>query len=370
MNIVWLSWKDIKHPQAGGAENISWHLMKALTEKGHSVNLITSLYENSKITEKIESVEITRTGNKMTVYKNAYQVYKEKFSQNTDLVIDEMNTIPFASAFYSNKPTVLLTYQLARSVWFYQMVFPLSLFGYIIEPLYLFTLSRKYKTVVTESESTRQDMKRYGFNTKNIHLFRVGIELQPLQQLPKQINLNSVLILGALRPMKRTLSAIKGFENARDNNSALTLKIAGDTSGKYAENVLRYTKQSRHSSAITVLGKVSSEDRLKIMQQATVILVASVKEGWGLIVTEANSQGTPAIAYDSDGLRDSIQDDITGMLVKSGDESAMGKAINALTSNRDCYEELRFAAWNKSKQYTFENSYKDFIKAIGIIGLN
>jgi glycosyltransferase involved in cell wall biosynthesis len=102
------------------------------------------------------------------------------------------------------------------------------------------------------------------------------------------------------------------------------------------------------------------KEKTNLMRISDVILVTSVKEGWGLIVTEANSQGTPAIAYDTDGLRDSVRNNITGYLCTSGDYDAMSALINKLLSNKKVYESFRIEAWQYSKQFTFKNSYDDF----------
>ena len=366
MNIVWFTWKDINHPHAGGAENISWHLVQDLTKHGHHVHIITAQYQGALAYETYQGVEISRAGGRISVYRKARHIYKKQLSVWADLVIDEMNTIPFGARFYSQKPAVLLTYQLARSVWFYQMRFPLSVIGYALEPVYLRLLSTRYRRVVTESESTKTDLQRYGFSQNAIGVFRVGIELKPLASLPAQNDLNSILILGAMRPMKQTLDAVKGFESARDANPALRLTIAGDNSGPYAQKVMEYIDRSRHHTAITVLGRVSFNEKLGLMHQATLILVTSVKEGWGLIVTEANSQGTPAIAYDCDGLRDSVVDNKTGLLVTPGDTAGLGTAINTMVTDAKRYQKLRQAAWESSKQYTFSNCYQDFTRTAGI----
>lgn len=366
MNIIWFSWKDIKHPQAGGAETVSWQVMRRLVRDGHSVRLLTARYAGSTAQETMEGVEIFRGGGRVSVYRQARRLFKQQMADWPDLIIDEMNTLPFGCAFYSRKPSVLLAYQLARQVWFFQARFPLSITGFLVEPLYLFALSRRYKTVLTESESTRRDMSRFGFPARNVHVFRVGTDLQPLAALGKKTARDNVLVLGSIRPMKQTLSAVKGFEFARDKNSKLTLAIAGDTSGPYAEKVLKYIEKSRHAGAISVLGRVSEQQKRKLMRDAGVILVTSVKEGWGLIVTEANGQGTPAVAFDVDGLRDSIQDGQTGRIVRAGDEQALGDAALELLGNAAAYETLRRAAWESSKQYTFDNSYADFTAAAGI----
>ena len=366
MNIVWFSWKDIRHPQAGGAENISWHLMQNLIKDGHRVRLITAFYPGSKTSENISGVEIIRRGRKVSVYYQAKKYFKQNLTDWADFCIDEMNTIPFGCAFYNKTPSVLLAYQLARSVWFYQLPLPLSVIGYLIEPMYLRALARRYQKVITESQSTKNDMVHFGFKPKQVGVFRVGIELNPLNKLPPKDNLNKILILGAVRPMKRTLSAVKGFEFARDFNSSLKLTLAGNIDGPYGNKVAKYISNSRHSDAIKILGRVSQSEKIDLMRSSTVILVTSIKEGWGLIVTEANSQGTPAISYDCDGLRDSVLNNQTGILVKSGAEQELGQAVNTLLSDPVEYLNIRQAAWQLSKSYTFEQSYKDFIRVSGI----
>jgi glycosyltransferase involved in cell wall biosynthesis len=366
MNILWFSWKDIKHPKAGGAETVSNQLRLHLVKNGHTVKLITAHYEGSATHEFVNGIEVFRVGNQLTMYWRAFLLFRKQFSSWPDLVIDEMNTMPFGCAFYTRKKSALLTYQLARKVWFYQTPFPVSLFGYIIEPAYLFLLSRRYKTVLTESESTKNNLKRFGFMRNKVNVFRVGMELKPLGKLPTKSDLSMVLVLGSVRPMKKTLDAVRAFEFARDTNPTLHLVIAGDNKGKYGQKVTRYTQESRHASSIKVLGRVDNAYRIKLMQRAAVIVVTSVKEGWGLVVTEANSQGTPAVVYDTDGLRDSVRDRETGLVSPYGQPYMLGTAINQVLEDKPLYNKLRTAAWQWSHEFTFRNSYIDFKKILGI----
>lgn len=364
MNVLWFSWKDIRHPLAGGAESLSWEIMKHMAKDGHRIKLVTARYPGSSDHEIMDGVEIFRDGNRFNVYLRAHRLYKRYFTKWPDLVIDEMNTIPFASGYYSQHKNALVSYQLAREVWFYQLMFPFSLIGYLLEPVYLRLLSKKYLLVVTESESTRQEFLRYGFAKQNVRIFRSGIDTSPLKKLNNKKDLNHLLVLGSVRPMKRTLSAVKGFEFARDKNLSLKLTIAGDDGTRYGDKVRKYVKKSRHTEAIEMVGRVSNNQRQKLMREAAIIIVTSIKEGWGLIVTESNSQGTPAVAYDVTGLRDSIKDGVTGKLVKSGDERALGQNIYELLDDTAKYQKIRTAALADSKQYTFDNSYADFMSAV------
>jgi glycosyltransferase involved in cell wall biosynthesis len=80
------------------------------------------------------------------------------------------------------------------------------------------------------------------------------------------------------------------------------------------------------------------------MARAHCLLVPSVREGWGLVVIEANAVGTPALGYDVPGIRDSIRAGETGVLVPAGDADALGQAAAALVSEPERYDRLRRAA--------------------------
>lgn len=369
MNIVWCSWKDIKHPQAGGAEVITHNILNRLTEDGHHVTLLTAEYVGSEKTNL--PYEVKRMGNRYSVYLKVYRYFKRHHTRVADVVVDEMNTIPFFIS-KTTKPETrayLFVHQLCREVWFYQMKFPLSVVGYMIEPLYLRMLSSSYDGVIAMSSSTKNDLVNYGFSAKNIDIISEGIELDPVPELSeKSVNKINILSLGALRPMKRTLETVKAFhkllENTDNHHKDIHLHIAGDDTDPYAEEVKTYLKKNIAKKYYTLHGRVSKEEKIRLMREATFITVTSVKEGWGLIVTEANSQGTPAIVYDVDGLRDSVIHQKTGMVCKP-DANALASAINEIMAfDTTKYQKMRKNAWELSKGITFFQSYTDFKKIV------
>lgn len=365
MKILWLSWKDEKHPQAGGAEVVSTEIRKRLVKEGHEVKLLTTKTPELSKNENIAGVDIHRIGGRYSVYLKAKKYYKKKLNSWPDLIIDEMNTIPFMGFSYSSTPTILLTYQLAREVWFYQMIFPLSLFGYLIEPIYLRFMSKKYLAVLTESQSTKNDLTKYGFREADIDVFRVGMYTKPINSILPKKSKNKLIYLGSVRPMKRTLHVVKAFEIAKDENQNLELSIVGDwKSSKYGTKVHKYVEKSRHNNSIIFHGKVSQQEKDKLLSDATLIAITSIKEGWGLIATEAAAYGVPAVAYNSDGLRDSVIDKKTGVLVPSGDIKMLASVINKTLNDTAGLEIMSKSALENSKQYTFDNSYSDFLSTI------
>ncbi|HET8671176.1 MAG TPA: glycosyltransferase family 4 protein, partial [Candidatus Saccharimonadales bacterium] len=101
----------------------------------------------------------------------------------------------------------------------------------------------------------------------------------------------------------------------------------------------------------------------ELMQKAHVVTMTSVKEGWGLIVTEAASQGTPTVVYDVDGLRDSVKNRETGYICEPNPK-ALAESVIELMRNRELYHQLQEHAWEWSKQINFDRSYNDFKAAL------
>ena len=220
------------------------------------------------------------------------------------------------------------------------------------------------KKVITISESTKKDLIRYGFKTENIAIIPVGIEIEPVRELESfnvlKYKVPTILSLGSVRPMKRTLDIVKAFEIAKENLPDLELVIAGDTAGSYGQKVLDYIRNSRYSGSIQCLGKVDKMKKIELMQKAHLMAVTSVKEGWGLIVTEANSQGTPAVVYDVDGLRDAVKDGLTGLICGKNTPADLAEKIIRLMKDGQTYISLQKNAWDWSKEINFENSYHNF----------
>jgi len=367
MKILWLTWKDRQHPQAGGAEVVNENLIKRLVKDGHEVKLIVSGFKGGKSHETIDGYEVTRLGNRYSVYWRAFRYYRKDLQGWPDLVIDEVNTIPFFAKFYAKERTIMFAHMLCRQIWFYELWFPLSLIGYLAEPIYLYLL--KDQEVITVSESTKQDLAGSGFDPKRVHIISEGIEFEPLESLPSlsdKFEHQTLLSLGAMRSMKRTLDQIKAFEIAKRDLPELKLVVAGDSSGRYGKKVLKAIKKSPFATDITYKGKVSKTDNLALMRQSHIIMVTSIKEGWGLIVTEAASQGTPAVVYDVDGLRDSVRHGQTGLVTTLETPTNLANNIYVLLSHPDDYEQIRQQAWEASKEVTFARGYNHCKKILGV----
>ena len=103
MNIVWFTWKDIMHPEAGGAESVADTMAQRLVQDGHTVIFLTSNYPGGKHKDHINGYDVIRVGTKFTVYLFAAFYYLRHLRTWPNIVIEEINTMPFFTRFYIYK---------------------------------------------------------------------------------------------------------------------------------------------------------------------------------------------------------------------------------------------------------------------------
>lgn len=362
MKILWFTWKDTTHPLSGGAEALNEQVATELAQQGHTIQFVVGGYKECAPFESRDGFTVTRLGNRYSVYLHAFWYYQKNLQGWADVVIEEINTIPFMTQWYVKEKRVLLFYQLCREIWFYQIHPLLGAIGYIFEPIYLWLM--RNNMVLTESESTATDLLHYGFKRKNIKVFPVIIDQSEKErELPRKEEKFTLLSLGSVRPMKRTLNQVQAFEIAKRDVPNLVMHLAGNTTGAYGKQVLAHIDKSPYKSDIHVHGKVNKDTKKHLMRISHLLLVTSVKEGWGLVVTEAGLQGTPAIVYDVDGLRDSVEDGRTGLIVKPTPEE-MAKAIVKIHRHPDLYHSLQKHTITKSETYTVDSCINTFLEAI------
>ena len=362
MNIIWFTWKDLDNPLAGGAEVVNEELAARAAADGHHVTFLVAGFPGAPRTARRRGFDIIRTGSRFTNYLTAARYFlTHRRELEPDLVIDECNTMPYFAGYYAKTRTILLFHMLCRRIWFYEFPWPLALLGYIAEPVYLRLLGPK-QNVVAVSDSTRRDLVRCGYPANGVKIITEGIRLKPADSLEriKKHDQPTLLSLGNIRRMKRTLDQVKAFELAKDAIPDLRLVVAGEASGSYGRRVTGYIKRSRYASSIEYVGRTSEEEKVNLMRTSHLLLVTSVKEGWGLTVTEAASQCTPAIVYNVDGLRDSVRHNETGLITTKNTPEQMSHEIMQLLGDPVRYNKLRRSGWQWSKEKNFDLAYADF----------
>jgi glycosyltransferase involved in cell wall biosynthesis len=354
MHILWFNWRDILNPEAGGAEVFTHEVMKRLTKRGYDITLFTSRFEECQLNENIDGIDVIREGNKYTVYRQAKK-YLKAYKHHYDLIIDEINTRPFFTAKYATeKQVIALIHQLARDFWFYETRFPLNYIGYYyLEKKWL----SNYKDIitVTVSNSTKTDLEEMGF--KKLFVVPPGLSVTPLSTVKKKEANPSVIFIARLKKAKLPHHALQAFSIIKREIPDAKMWIIGD-------GYLREKLESFKSKDVTFFGHVSNEKKCELLSRAHIILVPAVREGWGLIVTEANAMGTPAIGYDVHGLRDSIKHDETGITIKERSPEAMAQQAILLLRDPNRLSKYSTNALKFSKQFSWDKTANSFDKLL------
>jgi glycosyltransferase involved in cell wall biosynthesis len=317
MRILMLAWRDMKHPKGGGAEVVTDIYLKGLAKKGHDIILFSSLFKGARKEEEYDGYKIIRDGNQLGVYFHGL-MYAFKHRNDFDFIIDQVNTIPFFTPLLIPKrKRIAFFHQLCLNVWFYES--KLSVIGYLLENIYLKFYHNTPAFVV--SESTKKDLVRYAWmNPKNILVLENQIDFEPVEEIPEKEN--AFCFCGRLKKSKRVHHCIEAMRYVKDAK----LYVIGDGDEKYKKKLRRLVSKYGLENRVEFTGRVSFKKRNQLMQKCKAILVTSVREGWGLIVTEANANGTMAITYDIQGLRDANKN---GIIVRKNQlPSAMKKVLN------------------------------------------
>ena len=138
--------------------------------------------------------------------------------------------------------------------------------------------------------------------------------------------------------------------------------------GEARSKLVKLTEKLKLTKKIQFLGRVSENEKIALLQKAWVFINPSLMEGWGITTIEANACGTPAIASDVPGLRDSINNPHTGILVKYGDSDAFAKQTIKVIKNKKDREKMSTSAIEWVKKYSWEISseklYSIMFKAV------
>ena len=147
----------------------------------------------------------------------------------------------------------------------------------------------------------------------------------PTRPVPvKRESVPTVVFIGRLSANKRPEHAIRAFGLARRQLPEAQMWVIGS-----GPEEARLRKMA--GPGVTFLGRVPEEEKRERLGRAHALVATSVREGWGLVVTEAAASGTVAIGYDVAGLRDSIRAS-GGTLTRADPESLATGLVRLLPS--------------------------------------
>lgn len=342
LRILWLNWRDITSPAAGGAELYTHQVSKRLVRKGHEVTLFASRYPRSLDHEMKDGVEIIRRGTNFSVYLEAPRFFRAQRKGGTayDVIVDAMNTVPFFSPLYARDATVVaLVYQLTGEIFLKQFVRPIGRLLYALERhSYVPWFLRRADRVVTLSSSNKAELMEVcpDLTPEKIVVIPPGVDHDDFKPGHKSDE-PLLLFMNRLVRYKQLEHIIMGMKEICAQVPNAKLFIVGTaTSTKYAANLYKLVRFLGLEDRISFrLWRPFASNKISLLQRAWVHVLPSIKEGFGLSILESAACGTPTVGYDVPGVRDAVIQGKTGLLAQSGDRFNLANHSIDLLTNGD-----------------------------------
>ena len=334
MKILVLNWLDPENPQAGGAEVHLHEVFRRLVAWGHSVTLLCSAWRGCERRTTLDGIEVHRVGGRYTLSLVAPIYFRRRLrSERFDVVVEDLNKVPFFSPLWGvGAPVVLIVHHLFGTAAFREASLPVAVATWLLE-LPVPKVFRRVPTAVV-SKSTAEDLARRGMPRGGIEIVPNGVDLSVLSPLaPEERFLEPTLLyLGRLKRYKRIDLLLKAVASLVERGRPCRLLVAGR--GDDRPRLEALSESLGLTQHVEFLGLVSEVEKRELLRRCWINLLTSVKEGWGISNLEAAACGTPTIASDVPGLRDSVVDGRTGYLVPHGDVGILSRRIEELLGDK------------------------------------
>jgi glycosyltransferase involved in cell wall biosynthesis len=134
------------------------------------------------------------------------------------------------------------------------------------------------------------------------------------------------------------------------------LKVVVVGEGDDRPRLERIANVLKLGQVVTFTGYLPEQEMVELLQKVWFNVAASIKEGWGLVATEANACGTPVIASNVPGLRDSVREGETGLLYPYGDVDALSASMVRLLKDTKLRDELGRNALAYAAEFTWDKA--------------
>ena len=361
-SILIFNWRDKRHKFAGGAEEYIHEIARRWTDQGIAVTIFCGNDSLCPRSEIIDGISIVRRGGFYFVYLWALLYYIFRFRGRYDVIIDCQNGIPFFTPLYAREPVFCLMHHVHQDVFIKSLIKPLALIAGLLEKRAMPIVYKNIK-FITVSRSSKRAIEKMGLGRQGIHIIYPGVNLKTLHPGEK-CRYPLVLYLGRLKAYKSIDILIKAFKLVHDDIPDARLIVAG--SGDEHEKLENLALEIGIEPYVDFTGRVSERDKVKLMQKAWIAVNPSLMEGWGITTIEANACGTPVVASDVPGLRDSVLSKRSGYLVPYGDINEFADKILLLAKDARLREMMGKKALDWSDRFKWDNSSSFFLSIIKV----
>jgi glycosyltransferase involved in cell wall biosynthesis len=354
LKLLLVNWQDIQNPQAGGAEIHLHEIFGRLAERGHEISLLCSGWPGAEHRERVDGMDVHRVGGRHSFALQAASYYRRHLRDvRFDLLIEDINKIPLYSPIWARSPMIALIPHLFGSTAFQEASLPMASTVWLAErPVPFVYEGSPFQAI---SESTADDLAERGVPRDSVRVIWPGIDHGTFRPDPgtRRFDEPTFVYVGRLKRYKGLETAIDAVAELAAEGVSTRLLIAGK--GDH-EPALRQYAERIAGGRIEFLGYISEVEKVDLLRRGWATVYPSPKEGWGITNIEAAASGTPALASDSPGLRESVAHEVSGLLVPHGDVEAWSDAMRRLALDSALRERLQAGAVRFAGEFSWDRT--------------
>jgi glycosyltransferase involved in cell wall biosynthesis len=355
VNILVANWQDCRNPRAGGAETHLFELFSRIAGRGHRVRLVCSGFAGAPPVETVDGIEVHRHGGRHSFALVGWRAIRDAVRRFApDVVVDDINKLPLFTPLLTQRPVYAIVPHLFGITAFEEASWPLA--AAVVSAERMIPTVYRHAWFHAISDSTRDDLITRGIPGERIGVVYPGVDTRrftPDPATPRGTPPRFVYI-GRLKRYKGVEYLIQALAIARRGRPDLSVDIAG--SGDDGDRLQAVARAHGVADAVRFRGFVDEPTRLKLLRESVANVFPSPKEGWGITVMEAAACGTPSLASNSPGLRDSVRDGQTGLLVPHGDAHQLAEQMLRFAGDPELVERLGRAARSWAERLSWDGA--------------
>ena len=363
LHLLAVNFRDPAHPEAGGAE---LHLEEILLEalrRGHRVTWLASGFPGGAREGEHRGMRIVRRGSWWDFNLVVPDVLRREFSSpRPDLVIEDINKVPCFTPWWTEAPVAVIVPHLFGTTALRETALPLALYVMGLEAL--IPVAYAGAPVLAISESTRDDLVARGIPLGRVGVVHCGMDHATYRTDPAVAKSArpTILYIGRVRRYKGVDWVLRALPGVLKRVPAARLVVVGD--GPHLPELKLAAARRGLATAVEFRGFLPRAEKVRLLQEAWVLVQPSPKEGWGLTVIEAGACATAVVAADSPGLRDAVKADETGLLVPYDDDAALASGLARVLEDAPLRERLARAGVARAAEFTWPRCASDSLDAL------
>jgi glycosyltransferase involved in cell wall biosynthesis len=270
------------------------------------------------------------------------------------MVVEDINKLPLFAPLWARKPVVGLVPHLFGTTAFREASWPVAATVWTAER----AIPWAYRRIPFQaiSESTADDLEARGLDRSRISVIYPGIDHARFRPGPEDSRFEepTIVYVGRLKRYKGLEVVLQGLARLTACGLEPRLLVAGR--GDDRPRLERAARSMGVAERVQFLGYVREDEKVELLQRAWVNVYPSPKEGWGLTNVEAAACGTPSIASDSPGLRESVDDGVSGYLVAHTDREGWIERLRDILANEDRRREMAAGAIEHAAGFSWDRA--------------